>query len=170
MLPTDKKRTKPQPWVLYAPTLPGLPDQHEKWMHERFLDAGIAVGGIDVGESYGSPRGRELFTAFYREMTNQRGWALKACLLCRSRGGLWVTNWAADHPDKVAGLAGIYPAFDLLTYPGLGRRNRQLYEQDRRRGENACKLVASRPASWWSGRVRPRQRCEGLHWNRSHDA
>jgi 6-phosphogluconolactonase len=119
LLPPEKKRTKPQPWVLYAPTLPGLPDQHEKWMHEQLLEAGVAVAGIDVGEAYGSPKGRELFTALYKELTTQRGCAPRPCLLGRSRGGLWVTSWAADNPDKVAGLAGIYPVFDLRCFPGL---------------------------------------------------
>jgi hypothetical protein len=56
LLPPEEKRTKPQPWVLYASTLPGLPDQHERWMHERFLDAGVAVAGIDAGEAYGKHR------------------------------------------------------------------------------------------------------------------
>jgi 6-phosphogluconolactonase len=121
LLPPEKKRTRPQPWALYAPTLPGLPDRHEKWMHERFLDAGVAVAGIDVGEACGSAKGRELFTALYRELTARRGFAPRPCLLCRSRGGLWVTSWAADHPDKVAGLAGIYPVFDLRSYPGLAK-------------------------------------------------
>jgi 6-phosphogluconolactonase len=121
LLPEEKKRSKPQPWVLYAPTLPAYPDRHEKWMHERFLEAGIAVAGIDVGEAYGSPKGRELFTALYGELTGKRGFAPRPCLLGRSRGGLWVTSWAADHPDKVAGLAGIYPVFDLRTYPGLAK-------------------------------------------------
>src|SRR5690606_15906565 len=37
----------------------------------------------------------------------------------RSRGGLWVTSWAAANPDRVAGIAGIYPVFDFRTYPGL---------------------------------------------------
>ncbi len=121
LLPPEKKRTRPQPWVLYAPTLPGLPDRHEKWMHEHFLDAGVAVAGVDVGEGYGSPKGRELFTALYRELTTRRGFAARPCLLGRSRGGLWVTSWAAANPDKVAGLAGIYPVFDLRSYPGLAR-------------------------------------------------
>ena len=44
------------PWVWYAPTLPGLPADSEKWMFERFTAAGIAIAGIDVGESYGSPK------------------------------------------------------------------------------------------------------------------
>ena len=121
LLPPVQKRTRPQPWVLYAPTLPGLPDQHEKWMHKRFLEAGVAVAGIDVGEAYGSPRGRELFSALYRELTSRRGFAPRPCLLGRSRGGLWVTSWAADNPDKVAGLVGIYPVFDLRSYPGLAK-------------------------------------------------
>lgn len=121
LLPPEKKRVKPQPWVLYAPTLPGLPDQHEKWMHERFLDAGVAVAGIDVGEAYGGPKGKELFTAFHQEMTARRGYAPRPCLLGRSRGGLWTASWAADNPNKVAGLAGIYPVFDLRSYPGLAK-------------------------------------------------
>ena len=108
-----------RPWVMYAPTLAGYPDEHEKWMHTQFLDAGIAVAGIDVGEGYGSPKARQLFTAFYNEMTKNRGFAEKPSLLGRSRGGLWVTSWACENPDKVAGIAGIYPVFDFRTYPGL---------------------------------------------------
>jgi hypothetical protein len=49
--PPEEKRQKPQPWILYAPTLPGYPDDAEKWMHEKFLAAGIAVAGIDCGEA-----------------------------------------------------------------------------------------------------------------------
>jgi dipeptidyl aminopeptidase/acylaminoacyl peptidase len=121
LLPPEKERRKPQPWILYAPTLPGYPDDHEKWMHEQFLAAGVAVAGIDIGESYGSPPGRKLFAALYDELTKNRGFAGKPCLLGRSRGGLWVTSWAGDHPDQVAGIAGIYPVFDLRTYPGLAQ-------------------------------------------------
>src|SRR5262249_30272660 len=114
-------RRKPQPWIWYAPTLPGLPDQHEKWMHENFLAAGIAVAGVDVGESYGSPAGRARFSEFYQEMTERRGFGAKPVLLGRSRGGLMVLSWAVEHPEAVAGLAGIYPVFDFRTYPGLER-------------------------------------------------
>lgn len=108
-----------RPWIFYAPTLAGYPDEHEKWMHEQFLNAGVAVAGIDVGEGYGSPKACQLMTAFYNEMTKRRGFAAKPCLLGRSRGGLWVTSWACDHEESVAGIAGIYPVFDFRTYPGL---------------------------------------------------
>jgi dipeptidyl aminopeptidase/acylaminoacyl peptidase len=119
MLPDESLRRKPQPWIWYAPTLPGYPDDHEKWMHEHFVAAGIAVAGVDVGESYGSPRGRSQFSDFYNEMIERRGFAAKPCLLGRSRGGLMVTSWAVEHPDSVAGIAGIYPVVDFRTYPGL---------------------------------------------------
>jgi dipeptidyl aminopeptidase/acylaminoacyl peptidase len=120
-LPPEGKRSSPQPWVMYAPTLPGYPDSHEKWMHERFLEAGIAVAGVDVGEAYGSPKGREGLTALYVELTGKRGFAARPVLLGRSRGGLWVSSWAAENPERVAGIAGIYPVFDLRTYPGLDK-------------------------------------------------
>ena len=107
------------PWVLYAPTLPGLPGTEEKWMFERFLEAGIAVAGIDVGESYGNAAGRALYSALHDELTSHRKFAQKVMLLGRSRGGLMTLSWAAENPDKVAGFAGIYPVCNLASYPGI---------------------------------------------------
>ena len=121
MWPDASKRTSPQPWIMYAPTLRGLPDRHEKWMHEQFLAAGVAVAGIDVGEAYGSPKGQSQFNAFHKELTEKRGFADKPCVLGRSRGGLLVGSWAISNPEKVSGLAGIYPVFDLRSYPGIKR-------------------------------------------------
>ena len=90
-------------------------------MFRKFLDAGIAIAGIDVGESYGSPAGRELFTSFYRELVDQRRLSRRPCLLARSRGGLMLYNWAVEHPGSVGGIAGIYPVCDLRSYPGIDR-------------------------------------------------
>lgn len=86
LMPPAEMQQEPQPWIMYAPTLPAYPDKHEKWMHEQFLAAGIAVAGIDAGEAYGSPRGQGLMTALYDELTANRGFASKPCLLGRSRG------------------------------------------------------------------------------------
>lgn len=118
-LPPIEKRSNPQPWIFYAPTLPGLPDEAERWMHEQFLAAGVAVAGVDVGEGYGSPRSLAVFDALYRELTKRHGFATKLCLLGRSRGGLWMSSWAIAHPGRVAGIAGIYPVFDFRSYPGI---------------------------------------------------
>lgn len=121
MWPEETLRKRPQRWVWYAPTLPGFPDETERWMHEQFLKQGIAVAGIDVGESYGSPAGREKFTQLYEELTERRGFSKKPVMLCRSRGGLMVLNWAVEHPEKVGGIAGIYPVFDWRSWPGTER-------------------------------------------------
>lgn len=111
------------PWLIYAPTFHGsLPaEKDEGWMFGRFLAAGIAIAGVDVGESFGSPSGRAAFSALYDKLTKDPGLSAKVCLLGRSRGGLMVYNWAADHPDQVACIAGIYPVLDLTTYPGLAK-------------------------------------------------
>ena len=73
--------TKAKPWVWYSPTLPGLPGKEEQWMFEQLLGAGIAIAGIDVGESFGSPAGRKLFTSFHTEMTDSRGYSQRPVLL-----------------------------------------------------------------------------------------
>jgi hypothetical protein len=109
------------PWVWYAPTLKGLPGSVEEWMFERFLAAGIAIAGIDVGESYGSPSGRASYQALYAELTTKRGYGEKPALLARSRGGLMLYNWAVEHPESVGGIAGIYPVCNLASYPGTTR-------------------------------------------------
>ena len=38
----------------------------------QFLENGIAIAGVDVGESYGSPAGRALYSALYEELTGRR--------------------------------------------------------------------------------------------------
>lgn len=109
------------PWVWYAPTLPRLPGKAEVWMFQRFLARGIAIAGIDVGESFGSPQGRKTYSEFYDHLTGERGFGRKPCLLARSRGGLMLYNWAVENPDHVAGVAGIYPVCNVASYPGLAR-------------------------------------------------
>lgn len=108
-------------WVWYAPTLPGLPGTEEGFMFDRFLQAGISIAGVDVGESFGSPDGRQGFDALYAEMTVGRGYSRKPVLLGRSRGGLMTLSWAAENPEKVGGFAGIYPVCNLVSYPGLAK-------------------------------------------------
>lgn len=112
---------RPKPWVWYAPTLPPYPGDAERWMFERFTRAGVAIAGIDVGESYGSPAGRGGFSALYAELTGRRGYSARPVLLGRSRGGLQLINWAVDHPAQVSAFAGIYPVCNLASYPGLAK-------------------------------------------------
>jgi hypothetical protein len=68
----------------------------------------LPVAGIDAGESYGSPRGNQVFSALYEAM-QLRGFSAKPMLLGRSRGGLMTLSWAAENPRCVSGFVGIYP-------------------------------------------------------------
>jgi pimeloyl-ACP methyl ester carboxylesterase len=121
ILPDKPQAGTPIPWVWYAPTLRGLPGGAERWMFERFLKAGIAIAGVDVGESYGSPDGRKIYSALYQELVEKRGLARQACLLARSRGGLMLYCWAAENAEKVRCIAGIYPVCNIASYPGVSR-------------------------------------------------
>jgi predicted esterase len=119
ILPRAAAAGQQTPWVWYFPTLPGLPGPEEKWMFQKWQAAGLAVAGLDAGESYGSPAGCALFSALYKELVQQRGLSPTPCLLGRSRGGLMLYNWAVENPSRVACIAGIYPVCNLSSYPGL---------------------------------------------------
>lgn len=115
------KAAEGKPWVWYAPTLKPLPGPEERWMIRKFLDAGVAIAGVDVGESFGSKAGRAGFSAFYEEMTVRRGMSRKPAFLCRSRGGLQAYNWSAENPANISCIAGIYPVCDISSWPGLAK-------------------------------------------------
>ena len=117
---SSAKSENGKPWIFYGPTLQRTPDKSESWMHQKFLDAGVAIAGIDVGEGYGSPKVFPHFEALYQKMVAD-GYSKKPALLGRSRGGLWVSSWALEHPDRVAGIGGIYPVYDFTSYPGAKR-------------------------------------------------
>jgi pimeloyl-ACP methyl ester carboxylesterase len=115
-----ESRPRPTPWVWYAPTFVGrLPSDLHSWIFTRCLAAGVAVAGVDVGESYGSPAGRRAFTAFHDALVPAYGLAPKPVLLGQSRGGLMHYSWAVEHPDRVLRIAGIYPVCDLAVWPGV---------------------------------------------------
>src|SRR5580765_7963701 len=99
-----------KPWVWYAPTIAtaGLPDAHDQWLIARWAAVGIVTKGVDVGESYGSPAGRALFTDFYNK-TVAEGFSATPCFYLRSRGGLQGYDWLSEHPSSAACIAGIYP-------------------------------------------------------------
>ena len=122
ILPLGAATDKPTRWVWYAPTLgKGLPGGAENWMFDRFHRAGIAIAGIDVGESYGNLKGRAVYQNLYEELVGNRNFHHQPVLLARSRGGLMLYNWAVEHPESVGGIAGIYPVCNLASYPGLKR-------------------------------------------------
>jgi pimeloyl-ACP methyl ester carboxylesterase len=116
-----------RPWIWYAPTLTDesgawkLPGLRHMQLIKPALDAGCHFCGVDVGESYGSPAGRETFTAFYRVLVDELGLDCQAMLFPVSRGGLMHYNWAVEHPEWVRCIGAVYPVCNLTSYPRLER-------------------------------------------------
>jgi alpha-L-rhamnosidase len=125
ILPAKDAADGAKPWVWYAPTfIGGHPDPSHAWMARQLLDAGFAIGGVDVGESYGSPDGTRAYNAFYAHVRRVYGLDPRPCLLAQSRGGLMLLNWVAENADQVACVAGIYTVCNLESYPGVERASK----------------------------------------------
>jgi pimeloyl-ACP methyl ester carboxylesterase len=115
------------PWVWYAPTLLGgltpkgvYPNASTHWLFTKLLARGIWIAGVDVGESYGSPAGRSVYTQFYKTVSSRYHLSKKPCFLAQSRGGLMSFGWAAEHPGHVRCIAAIYPVLNLASWPPQG--------------------------------------------------
>lgn len=110
-----------RPWVWYAPTIGNNPGASNAWLIQKLLDRGFYVVGLYVGETFANPRSREQFAAFYHHLRQEYQLAPQASLIAQSRGGLNHYNFAADHPEWVNCIAGIYTVGDIRSYPGLER-------------------------------------------------
>jgi len=124
--PTTGSANAKRPWLWYAPTRLDLPRDHQypnvrtHWLFSRLLARGIWIAGVDVGESYGGPAGRAIFSKFYKTVTSKYHLSRQPCFLGQSRGGLMDFNWAEENPGDVRCIAGIYPVLSLTKWPAAG--------------------------------------------------
>jgi len=127
VLPNKRPEKGPTPWVWFAPALRDArgrvryPNRWHDWLFSRLLGGGVAVCGVDVGESWGNPKGREEFSKFYEFVVKQFGLSPKPRMFGQSRGGLMVLNWAADNPKKVQCIGAIYPVCKISVTPFFAR-------------------------------------------------
>jgi len=128
ILPTKERSDGSRPWMWIAPTFVDHPQPRKEvprddhaWICRQLLANGFYICGVDVGESYGSPAGRRLYSQLYEKVVREFALAEKACLLGQSRGGLMAYNWAAENPQRVRCIAGIYPMCNLQGYLGAER-------------------------------------------------
>ncbi|MDG1069972.1 MAG: Ig-like domain-containing protein [Akkermansiaceae bacterium] len=119
--PEDVVSTDKIPWLWYCPSDHNLPGTLEQWMIAECRSRGVAVAGIDLGGNMGTPVGRAILTTLYDELTQNRGFSEKPCMIGRSYGGLQMYTWAAENAESVGGLAGIYPVCNYPSYPGIDR-------------------------------------------------
>lgn len=108
-----QKAAAGNPWIWRA-RFPGF---HAE-MDVELLGQGFHVAYVDVAGLFGSPQAVRIGDAFYEYLTTERGFAKKPALEGVSRGGLFVYNWAARHPDKVACIYCDTPVCDIKSWPG----------------------------------------------------
>lgn len=108
-----KKAAAGKPWVWRA----RFPHYHAE-MDIALVGKGYHIAYLDVAGLFGSPQAVDYGDAFYEYLTKQHGLAAKPALEGVSRGGLFVYNWAAKNPDKVACIYADTPVCDFKSWPG----------------------------------------------------
>ena len=82
------------------------------------LKLGWHVVYLAAPNTFGSPDTMNRWASLYDELTLRHGFSPKPVLLGMSRGGLYVYNWAAAHPDKAGLIYGDAPVCDVNSWPG----------------------------------------------------
>lgn len=104
------------------------------WGHEpqadiALLERGFHIVYCDAAEMLGDAEAIALWNNFY-SLLNKAGLAKKAAMEGMSRGGVYVYNWAAVNPDKVACVYVDNPLLDMKAWPGA-KENAVLYKNER---------------------------------------
>jgi hypothetical protein len=110
-------------WLWEFPFWLGVNDgfgslQHRHYV-EQALAAGFHVAGVDVGPSCASPAAADVCQQFHERMVADYGLHPRARIMGQSHGGLIAYGWAFRHPECVSHVAGICPATDFRSWPGL---------------------------------------------------
>ena len=92
------------------------------WGHEpqadiALLEHGFHIAYCDVAELYGNKEAVDLWNGYYT-LLKSAGLSKKAALEGMSRGAVYIYNWAAENPKKVACIYADNPVLDLKSWPG----------------------------------------------------
>ena len=94
-----------------------LPNFHAEADIE-LVGKGFHIGYVNVAGLFGSPKAMETGDAFYDYMTSRRGLSKSPVMEGVSRGGLFVYNWTALHPERVTCIYCDTPVLDFKSWPG----------------------------------------------------
>jgi len=94
-----------------------FPEWHTE-MDEILLDSGFHIAYINTDNMFGSPRAMEVWDEFYNYMVDELGFSSRVSLEGVSRGGLFVINWAKQHPWRVHSIYTEAPVCDFKSWPG----------------------------------------------------
>ncbi|HEY8748073.1 MAG TPA: hypothetical protein VIM11_08870, partial [Tepidisphaeraceae bacterium] len=85
---------------------------------QALLARGWHVAYLACPDTFGSPATMAHWDVFYKQLTGDHQLARRPVLLGMSRGGFYVYNWAALHPDRVGLIYGDAPVCDAKSWPG----------------------------------------------------
>ncbi|MBI1367322.1 MAG: alpha/beta hydrolase [Planctomycetes bacterium] len=101
------------PWMWRA-RFPGVATNDDL----ELVKQGWHIAYVDTGNMYGNDASMVVWDHFYDELTTKHGLSKKPVLKGLSRGGLFIINWGARHPDRVLAIYGDAPVCDLKSWPG----------------------------------------------------
>ena len=104
---------KSRPWIWRARFFGHQPD-----LDLALLDRGYHLAYCDVSNLYGNDEAMKRALAFHTHLTQKFNLHPKPILEGMSRGGLFIFNFAAKHPDKVTAIYGDNPVCDFNSWPG----------------------------------------------------
>ena len=108
-----KEAAKGNPWIWRARFF-----GHEPQFDVAMLNKGYTIAYIDSAPLMGSPKSVALWQDFYVYVTGEFKLSKTTNLEGMSRGGLYTTNWAFEHPDEVASIYIDNPVLDFKSWPG----------------------------------------------------
>lgn len=102
-----------RPWVWRAEFFDAFPQ-----IDLALLKEGFHLAYMNVGNTFGCPSAMKHFDVFYKTLAEEHALSPKPVLEGLSRGGLYVFNWGAAHPDKVACILADNAVCDFKSWPG----------------------------------------------------
>lgn len=112
-LVVPEKAAEGKPWVWRA-RFPGFHFE----MDVELVKRGYHVAYVDVAGLFGSPQAMQIGDALYEFIVEDRRLSAKPVMEGVSRGGLFVYNWTARHPERVSCIYCDTPVLDFKSWPG----------------------------------------------------
>lgn len=113
MLVIPHTAAKGQPWIWRARFW-----GHQPALDLALLDRGYHLAYVNVGNLFGNKTAIDRGLELHEFLTKNFNLSQKPILEGMSRGGLFIFNFAAQHPEKVSAIYGDNPVCNFQSWPG----------------------------------------------------
>lgn len=109
----SKNPTQGSPWVLRLNEI-----RNDSQLDLALLQRGFSIASLPLPNRYGSQSVVEVIDQFYNEVIESNHLSAKVLLEAYGPDGLAAMNWAACHPERVAGIYLDGAVLDFKSWPG----------------------------------------------------